>query len=174
MTSLDWTITHLSWHSLRTMEMLQALMQTGKKLTFAKQMPSWPSSSGPFFLLSTLWNSILCRGVVVVSDRTWLDAGSVWLKVAPFGIRRLLNFIKNEYGNPPIIITENGVSERGPVDLKDGHRTYFYEKYINEVLKGIKASHSKKSKSRNVLERKQKYRCFVCNMDAFKWFCSFF
>lgn len=104
---------------------------------------------GLFLKLSTLWNSILCRGVVVVSDRTWLDAGSVWLKVAPFGIRRLLNFIKNEYGNPPIIITENGVSERGPVDLKDGHRTYFYEKYINEVLKGIKASHSKKSKSRN-------------------------
>ncbi|XP_039884309.1 lactase-phlorizin hydrolase-like [Simochromis diagramma] len=114
------------------------------------------------------------RGVVVVSDRTWLDAGSVWLKIAPFGIRRLLNFIKNEYGNPPIIVTENGVSERGPVDLNDVHRTYFYEKYINEVLKGIKASHSKKSKSRNVLERKQKYRCFVCNMDAFKLFCSFF
>ncbi|CAI5656811.1 unnamed protein product [Oreochromis niloticus] len=75
------------------------------------------------------------KGVVVVSDRTWLDAGSVWLKVAPFGIRRLLNFIKNEYGNPPIIITENGVSERGPVDLNDVHRIYFYEKYINEVLK---------------------------------------
>ncbi|KAM9364867.1 lactase/phlorizin hydrolase-like [Pholidichthys leucotaenia] len=75
------------------------------------------------------------RGVVVVSERTWLDSGSVWLKIAPFGIRRLLNFIKNEYGNPPIIITENGVSERGDVDLNDYHRNYFYENYINQVLK---------------------------------------
>uniref|UniRef100_A0A669DK22 Lactase n=1 Tax=Oreochromis niloticus TaxID=8128 RepID=A0A669DK22_ORENI len=75
------------------------------------------------------------KGVVVVSDRTWLDTGSSWLKIAPFGLRRLLNFIKNEYGNPPIIITENGVSEQGTVDLNDVHRIYYYDQYINEVLK---------------------------------------
>ncbi|KAK5620517.1 hypothetical protein CRENBAI_022713 [Crenichthys baileyi] len=48
---------------------------------------------------------------------------------------RILNFIKEEYGNPMIIITENGISERGPVDLKDSHRSYYYEKYINQMLK---------------------------------------
>lgn len=89
-----------------------------------------------------------------VSDRTWLDTGSSWLKIAPFGIRRLLNFIKNEYGNPPIVITENGVSERGTVDLNDVHRIYYYDQYINEVLKGIKASPYMKSKATSVLERK--------------------
>ncbi|KAM4731093.1 lactase/phlorizin hydrolase-like [Anableps anableps] len=75
------------------------------------------------------------RGVVVISDRTWLESGSVWLRMTPFGLRRLLKFIKDEYRNPPIIITENGVSENGPVDLNDVHRKYFYEKYINQVLK---------------------------------------
>ncbi|MEQ2219019.1 hypothetical protein XENOCAPTIV_011431, partial [Xenoophorus captivus] len=48
---------------------------------------------------------------------------------------RILNFIKEEYGNPMIIITENGISERGPTDLKDSHRSYYYEKYINQMLK---------------------------------------
>ncbi|KAG7233901.1 hypothetical protein INR49_006463, partial [Caranx melampygus] len=75
------------------------------------------------------------RSAGTIADRTWLDSGSSWLKVSPFGFRKILNFIKEEYGNPPIIITENGMSERGPIDLNDIHRSYYYEKYINQVLK---------------------------------------
>ncbi|XP_061923161.1 lactase/phlorizin hydrolase-like [Entelurus aequoreus] len=75
------------------------------------------------------------RGAGTIADRTYLDSGSSWLKVSPFGFRRILKFIKEEYGNPLVIITENGISERGPVDLNDVHRSYYYEKYINQVLK---------------------------------------
>lgn len=75
------------------------------------------------------------RGAGTIADRTWLDSGSGWLKVSPFGFRRILNFIKEQYGNPPIIITENGVSERGPVELNDTLRQYYYTEYINQVLK---------------------------------------
>ncbi|XP_072253761.1 lactase/phlorizin hydrolase-like [Leuresthes tenuis] len=75
------------------------------------------------------------KGAGVISDRTWLETGSSWLRMTPFGLRRLLRFIKEEFGNPPIIITENGVSERGPVDLNDPHRIYYYKHYINQVLK---------------------------------------
>uniref|UniRef100_A0A3B3ZR38 Lactase n=1 Tax=Periophthalmus magnuspinnatus TaxID=409849 RepID=A0A3B3ZR38_9GOBI len=75
-------------------------------------------------------------GVGAVDDWSWLDSGSSWLKVTPFGIRRLLNHIKNTYGNPQILITENGVSEKGPVDLNDVVRQHYYNSYINEVLKG--------------------------------------
>uniref|UniRef100_A0A3Q3BC57 Lactase n=1 Tax=Kryptolebias marmoratus TaxID=37003 RepID=A0A3Q3BC57_KRYMA len=78
------------------------------------------------------WKKKNILGAGTVVDRTWLDSGSGWLKITPFGFRRILNFIKEEYGNPPIIITENGVSERGPIDLNDNHRTYHYEKYINQ------------------------------------------
>uniref|UniRef100_A0A3B5A3Z1 Lactase n=1 Tax=Stegastes partitus TaxID=144197 RepID=A0A3B5A3Z1_9TELE len=75
------------------------------------------------------------QGAGTIADRTYLDSGSGWLKISPFGFRRILNFIKEEYGNPPIIITENGISERGPVDLNDTPRSYYYEKYINQALK---------------------------------------
>ncbi|KAL0964060.1 hypothetical protein UPYG_G00317830 [Umbra pygmaea] len=75
------------------------------------------------------------RGAGTIADRTWLDSGSSWLKVSPFGFRKILNFIKEEYGNPPIIITENGISERGPVDLNDVHRIHYFDTYINQVLK---------------------------------------
>ncbi|TRY92814.1 hypothetical protein DNTS_024880, partial [Danionella cerebrum] len=78
------------------------------------------------------------RGAGTETDRTWLDSGSFWLKVTPFGFRRILNFIKEEYGNPPIYITENGVSERGPTDLNDVHRIHYYDNYINQALKAYK------------------------------------
>ncbi|KAF4108764.1 hypothetical protein G5714_009837 [Onychostoma macrolepis] len=75
------------------------------------------------------------RGAAVISDRTWLDSGSDWLKVNPPGFRKILKFIKEEYGNPPIYVTENGVSERGPVNLNDALRIHFYKNYINQALK---------------------------------------
>lgn len=79
----------------------------------------------------------LSRGTVTMADRTWLETGSDWLRMTPFGFRKLPKFIRDEYGNPPIYVTGNGVSERGAVDLNDIHRTYFYKNYINQGLKGI-------------------------------------
>ncbi|KAI4872874.1 hypothetical protein NFI96_014971 [Prochilodus magdalenae] len=75
------------------------------------------------------------KGVGAVHDRTWLDSGSDWLKVYPYGFRKILNYIKEEYGNPPIYVTENGVSERGDIDLNDVHRIHYYENYINQAMK---------------------------------------
>lgn len=72
-------------------------------------------------------------------DYMWLSikrSGSEWLKVVPSGIRKTLNWIKNRYDNPEIIITENGISDRaGNVD--DAMRVYYYRHYINNVLKGM-------------------------------------
>ncbi|KAL7181508.1 hypothetical protein ACSBR1_040409 [Camellia fascicularis] len=34
-------------------------------------------------------------------------AHSIWLYIVPHGIRSLMNYIKEKYGNPPVIITEN-------------------------------------------------------------------
>lgn len=41
----------------------------------------------------------------------WEDTASSWLKVTPWGFRKLLNWIRREYGNPPILITGNGFSD---------------------------------------------------------------
>ncbi|KAJ8351664.1 hypothetical protein SKAU_G00231400 [Synaphobranchus kaupii] len=75
------------------------------------------------------------RGAGTVGDRSWLDSGSSWLKVTPPGFRKILKFIKDEYGNPPIYVTENGISEQGLINLNDSHRIHFYENYINQALK---------------------------------------
>ncbi|XP_044159167.1 lactase-phlorizin hydrolase-like [Bufo gargarizans] len=74
------------------------------------------------------------RGVASMADRTWLGSGSIWLKVTPFGFRRILNWIKEEFNNPPIYVTENGISERG-TDLSDVWREHYFKLYVNEALK---------------------------------------
>ena len=66
----------------------------------------------------------------------YIRSGSSWLKVVPWGLRKLLKYIKDNYGDPKIIVTENGVSDRN-ASLQDDHRTYYYTHYINEMLKGV-------------------------------------
>ncbi|XP_028928047.1 lactase-phlorizin hydrolase [Ornithorhynchus anatinus] len=77
------------------------------------------------------------RGVASTTDRSWLGSGSFWLKVTPFGFRKILNWVKEEYGNPPIYITENGVSEQGDEGLRDPWRSHYLRSYINEALKAV-------------------------------------
>ncbi|NXS88978.1 LPH hydrolase, partial [Erpornis zantholeuca] len=77
------------------------------------------------------------RGVATVIDRSWLRSGSTWLKVTPFGFRKILRWIKEEYNNPPIYVTENGVSERGAFEFNDTWRMHYYRTYINEALKAV-------------------------------------
>ncbi|XP_062969222.1 lactase/phlorizin hydrolase [Cynocephalus volans] len=76
------------------------------------------------------------RGVATITDRSWPASGSSWLKMTPFGFRRILNWLKEEYNNPPIYVTENGVSQRGE-DLSDTARIYYLRSYINEALKAV-------------------------------------
>ncbi|XP_046546595.1 lactase-phlorizin hydrolase-like [Haliotis rubra] len=76
------------------------------------------------------------RGVDTEFDPQWIKSGSTWLRVVPWGLRKVLNWIRNKYGDVPIYITENGVSDRSGV-LDDQHRVHFYRYYINEVMKAI-------------------------------------
>lgn len=62
-------------------------------------------------------------------------SGSGWLKVTPFGLRKILNWIKNHYNNMPVYVTENGISDKNG-SLTDYHRIHYYRTYINEMLKG--------------------------------------
>ena len=39
-----------------------------------------------------------------------MQAGSTWLNIVPFGIHKILNYIRIRYNNPIIYITENGMS----------------------------------------------------------------
>lgn len=69
-------------------------------------------------------------------DPCWNTTESGWLRVNPWGIRRLLKWIKDRYGNPPVYVTENGVSDKG--EMMDYSRARYYTFYINEVLKAVR------------------------------------
>lgn len=64
-----------------------------------------------------------------------------WLYKAPQGLRQLLSYIKKNYADPEIYITENGWSEKdedariGKAALNDTERVDYYSEYINEALK---------------------------------------
>lgn len=52
--------------------------------------------------LNILWKAWNEFGFVQV------QAASIWLYIVPRGMRSLMNYIKEKYGNPPVVITENG------------------------------------------------------------------
>jgi lactase-phlorizin hydrolase len=70
-------------------------------------------------------------------DPSWPSSGSSWLHVVPWGFRKLLKWIHDEYDGIDIYVTENGMSDRNS-SMSDGHRIYYYNNYINNMLKAIK------------------------------------
>lgn len=69
-------------------------------------------------------------------DPSWESAASTWLKVVPWGIRKLINWISNTYGNnTEIFITENGYSDLG--GLNDESRIDYFKDYLSNVLAAV-------------------------------------
>jgi len=79
----------------------------------------------------------LCTMTSMTYDLCCRRSGSERLWVVTWGIRKLLVWIKDHYGNPEVLTTENGVSdipaEQG--SLQDHFREVFYREYINNVHK---------------------------------------
>lgn len=50
----------------------------------------------------------------------------------PPGIRKMLNWLKQQYGDVEVLITENGYSSRG-MGLEDDHRIHYYQTYLEQV-----------------------------------------
>uniref|UniRef100_A0A8D8URR0 Lactase-phlorizin hydrolase n=1 Tax=Cacopsylla melanoneura TaxID=428564 RepID=A0A8D8URR0_9HEMI len=65
------------------------------------------------------------QAVNTSADPKWPSGKSSWLKVVPEGFRVLLNWIKKEYDNPPVYVTENGYSDDG--QLEDDIRVDSYK-----------------------------------------------
>ncbi|RZB38654.1 Glyco hydro 1 domain containing protein, partial [Asbolus verrucosus] len=70
----------------------------------------------------------------------WADVGVIgyqeddWWKGVPWGLRKLLVWIKDNFSNPPILITENGHAQDG---LEDYDRANYHKGYLTELLKAI-------------------------------------
>ncbi|GMH27578.1 hypothetical protein Nepgr_029421 [Nepenthes gracilis] len=71
-------------------------------------------------------------------------ANAIWLYIVPQGLRRLMNYINKRYGNPPILITENGMDDGNyplvPIKdaLKDEKRIKYHHDYLESLLAAIK------------------------------------
>ncbi|XP_024194832.1 beta-glucosidase 40 [Rosa chinensis] len=71
-------------------------------------------------------------------------ANSIWLYIVPEGMRSLMNYIKQKYGNPPVMITENGMDDpNSPFislkdALKDKKRINYHRDYLSNLLASIK------------------------------------
>lgn len=74
-------------------------------------------------------------GVRFEYDPSWKNSSASWLKVVPWGFRKLLNWIRLEYGNPLIYVTENGYADDGR--LEDVDRIYYHSvsdrKFLPEI-----------------------------------------
>lgn len=58
--------------------------------------------------------------------------------MVPWGLRKMLNWIKKRYGNPPIYLLENGYQGHPEDGLEDHERAEYHRSYINEMLKAVR------------------------------------
>ncbi|OMO71966.1 Glycoside hydrolase, family 1 [Corchorus olitorius] len=70
-------------------------------------------------------------------------ANSIWLYIVPSGMRSLMQYIKEKYGNPLVFITENGMDDPNsifiPIEdaLKDEKRIKYHTDYLTNLLAAI-------------------------------------
>lgn len=62
-------------------------------------------------------------GVSYYQDSSWEGSASSWLKVVPWGFRKVLNWVYRNYNYPQVFITENGYADYGELD--DQNRTEY-------------------------------------------------
>jgi lactase-phlorizin hydrolase len=79
------------------------------------------------------------QDVATHSDPSWPESSASWLKVVPWGFRKLLNWLSKTYGaNVDIYVTENGFADYPDTGLNDTGRVNYYTQYINQMLKAVK------------------------------------
>ncbi|XP_044336341.1 beta-glucosidase 26 [Triticum aestivum] len=68
-------------------------------------------------------------------------ANSYWLYIVPWGINKAVTYVKERYGNPTMILAENGMDQPGNISIADGVRDTvrirYYRDYITELKKAI-------------------------------------
>ncbi|KAL6637072.1 hypothetical protein ACP70R_024644 [Stipagrostis hirtigluma subsp. patula] len=68
-------------------------------------------------------------------------ASSDWLYIVPTGMYKCMSYLKQRYGNPTIVISENGMDQPGNLTryqyLHDVTRVKFYRDYLSQLKKAI-------------------------------------
>jgi len=69
-------------------------------------------------------------------DPAWEESAAGWLRVVPWGFRKLVNWIYEEYPIP-LYVTENGFADPQNATIDDPRRVNYYQQYINQLMKAI-------------------------------------
>ncbi|KAA8523782.1 hypothetical protein F0562_010205 [Nyssa sinensis] len=71
-------------------------------------------------------------------------AASHWLHIVPWGIRKIARYVKDKYGNPPMMITENGMDDPNRPyialnkALQDEKRIRYHRDYLSNLSAAIR------------------------------------
>lgn len=77
------------------------------------------------------------QGAIFSGDPSWASDVN-WVYRVPAGFRKLLNYVYNTYGQPEIIITENGWAQNiTTASLADQDRITYIEQYLSALLDAI-------------------------------------
>ncbi|CAH1230913.1 LCT [Branchiostoma lanceolatum] len=134
----------------QTLRRLRSVMQL-EGLEFSDEDKSSIRGSADFFGLNHYTTGIVANKPIDIQTQSvlesfeetptpeWPRAQSDWLFAVPWGLRRMLKYIKENFGDPEVFITENGWSDGDvqPPIMEDTGRICYYMTYIDEALKAI-------------------------------------
>jgi beta-glucosidase/6-phospho-beta-glucosidase/beta-galactosidase len=75
-------------------------------------------------------------GIIQLVDPSWIKGKSYFLYSVPDGLHDLLVWIKDNYDNPQVLITENGWSDGG--EIEDDNRITYLRDHLNAISRAIK------------------------------------
>nr|XP_030738917.1 lactase-phlorizin hydrolase isoform X2 [Globicephala melas] len=124
-------------------------LATSRLPSFTEEEKRYISATADVFCLNTYSSRIVRHATPRLNPPSYEDdrelterEDSSWPstavnRAASWGMRRLLNWIKEEYGDVPIYITENGAGLTDP-KVEDTNRIFYHKTYINEALKAYR------------------------------------
>ncbi|GLV37190.1 uncharacterized protein CBL_01980 [Carabus blaptoides fortunei] len=96
--------------------------------TFTAEFSDNPDTTNPYYSRD--------MGINLEQRDTWPATPTYWIKIVPWGLRKLLNWIKDEFDNPDVYITENGMGDSDGT-LNDEQRVNYLREYLGAVLDSI-------------------------------------
>ncbi|XP_028029941.1 myrosinase 1-like [Bombyx mandarina] len=96
-----------------------------RKSLVNEHIPLWPLEGVPIL------------GAILESQPTWTSGATKWFSAHPPGLRKVLNWIRHNYGDQEIYIMENGYAT-ADTELEDFDRISYLKDHLEQVLLAMK------------------------------------
>ncbi|KAL5856967.1 hypothetical protein ACOSQ3_004425 [Xanthoceras sorbifolium] len=102
--------------------------------TFYMFDPPWPKSKDLGYQADWNVGFAFAKNGVPIGPR----ANSGWLYIVPRGLHGALMYVKERYGNPTMILSENGMDDPGNVTFSQGLHDYTRINYFRDYISNLK------------------------------------